>query len=915
MFARLLGLLLICSLPTTLAAAGQHGSGDVDGDGRLTARDALMIFQMVDSPLLPRLTAIRAACDFNGDGACTVDDAYAILAATTTDPSDIDGDGVPNELDCNPFDERLSSLHTFYLDLDLDSFGDTHNAIQVCSLSPPVPAVVWGGDRDDSTPFQIANVVPKGDRAIGLDFITPAQSGKWRDDLARELGADAATLRVAWSDLETAPGVFAGSMAPVLAVASAQFPGEGLRLNLTINPVSSALLAVPPDLKAAIEQGTLRFSDAVVIERFKALLTFVHAQMPQVQLTSLQIGYEVDRFLNLAPLQFWADYGIFFAAASSHAKTLWGASLRVGLTATQAGLLTEPSRSLLQSLNGLTDEVSLTYMPRRSDGGAIEPADVRLDVEQVIALYYPKPIVFDAVGYPSSAFLGASITKQSQFLRAFFDVWDSYAALIPFASFTRLHDFSFPLANFEALGSVSAGGDIRRETAFQQSLGLRTWDGDGVHKPAYETLRNLTFERGWWAVRPLASRSFGLGFTPALYDFPTTAGDYAAELDWLQQTITTDATTVNLHLDNGVPWVEALADTFESSDLPYSPAVKAMWDSLRSHLPAGKKLLVSINPLGVPRNVIAPYFGVGEGFTYDAQFQRVGDGVIADGENRLPPGAWNSYPLNDDHVKRAYLNYARRAIQYFKPDRLVIAIEITATMNESPAAYDQLLDLLRDVYANLKADPATASIPLGVSISATTFMTDEYGVSFKQEDQPFLKRELQVQGLVDVLPMTDFLALSLYPHYGKYNASTMPASMFDSLMPLLEATGKPVIVSETGWPAESYTVLGVPFFSDADKQDRYYRLLFFEMEKTHVNVEDVISFAPRDSDLGWQRLLAGSLLNPPTVSPEFVEFYKYFRNIGIHDGEGNDRSATRTWKSELALPYSPKANSSSGAGE
>jgi hypothetical protein len=907
-------LLLLMSPHALFAAGPSRGSGDVDGDGRLTSRDALMIFQMSGNAALPRLTTIAAACDYDGDGACTIADAYAILAAVTVDPNDTDGDGVPNEQDCNPFDERLSTPHTFYLDLDLDSFGDSHNTVQLCVLAPPPPSVAWGGDPDDTTPFQIPFVVPKSGRLLGLDLVAPAQDGRWRDDLARELGADAATLRAAWSDLETSPGTFNGPFATVLTTANTQFPAEGLRVNLTVNPVSGGFLAMPSDLKSAIEQGTLRLSDQAVIDRFKALLTFVHTQMPDVQLTSLQIGYEVDRFLNASPMRFWADYGVFFAAASAHAKSLWGDGLRVGITATHAALLNEPTRSLLRSLNGLTDEVSLTYLPRSADGGAIEPSQVRLDIEQVIALYYPKPLVLDAVGYPSSPLLGGSTTKQSQFIRAFFDVWDSYAAVMPFASFTRLHDFSLPLANFQALGSIAAGGDVRRETAFQQSLGLRTWDGEGMNKPAYQTLRNMTFARGWWAERPLASRSFGLGFTPALYDFPATAEEYSAMLDWIEQTITTDATTVNFHLDHGVPWVEALADTFASADLPYSPALVAMWQSLRSHLPQGKKLLVSINPLGVPRNVMAPYFGVGEGFTYDNNFKRIGNGIIADGENRLPPGDWNTYALNDEHVKRAFLNYARRAIQFFRPDRLVLAIEVTATMNESPAAYDQLLDLLRYVYTNLKADPSAASVPLGVSISATTFMTDEYGVSFKLEDQPFLKRELQVQGLVDVLPSIDFVALSLYPHYGKYNASTLPASMFDALMPLLEATGKPVMVSETGWPAESYTVLNVPFISDAAKQDAYYRLLFGEMEHARFPVEDVISFAPRDSDLGWQRLLAGSLQNPPTVSANFVEFYKYFRNIGIYDGNGNPRAATDRWKQELALPYTPKAGTGAGAG-
>jgi hypothetical protein len=333
--------------------------------------------------------------------------------------------------------------------------------------------------------------------------------------------------------------------------------------------------------------------------------------------------------------------------------------------------------------------------------------------------------------------------------------------------------------------------------------------------------------------------------------------------------------------------------------------MKAMWASMRSRVPAGRDLIVSINPLGVPRDVIAPYFGVGEGFTYDSSFRRVGNGVIADGENRLPPAPWNDHPLNHPDVKRAFLNYARRAVQYFAPDQLILAIEITATMNEKPAAYDQLLDLLHHVYAQLKAEPATAALALGVSISATTFMTDEYGVSHKHEDQPRFKRELQVQGLVDVLPIVDFVGLSLYPHYGKYNASTMPASMFDALMPLLEATRKPIIVSETGWPAETFTVLNVPFFSDAEKQDRYYRLLFYEMTKTSADVRQIISFAPRDSDRGWERLVAASQQDPPAVSVQFVEFYKYFRDIGIYDGEGGVRPATLTWKTELQRPHAP----------
>jgi hypothetical protein len=70
-------------------------------------------------------------------------------------------------------------------------------------------------------------------------------------------------------------------------------------------------------------------------------------------------------------------------------------------------------------------------------------------------------------------------------------------------------------------------------------------------------------------------------------------------------------------------------------------------------------------------------------------------------------------------------------------------------------------------------------------------------------------------------------------------------------------------------------------------------------------VRQIISFAPRDSDRGWERLVAASQQDPPAVSAQFVEFYKYFRDIGIYDGEGGVRPATLTWKTELQRPLAP----------
>jgi hypothetical protein len=377
-------------------------------------------------------------------------------------------------------------------------------------------------------------------------------------------------------------------------------------------------------------------------------------------------------------------------------------------------------------------------------------------------------------------------------------------------------------------------------------------------------------------------------------------------LDWLTQASARDTDVINIHLDHGVPWVEALADTFSSSTLPYSQSVRDMWTTVRAGIPSGHKIVVSLNPLGVPRNVIAPYFGVGEGFIYDANVVRVPDGIVKDGENRIPPGPWNSYPLNHPNVKTAYLNYCKRAIDFFHPDYLTVAIEVTATMLQSPQAYSDYMDLQRFVYAGLKSDPQYAGVPILVSVSATSFVVDEYGLPLKAEEQSPRMRQLQLQGLIDLAPAVDMIGLSFYPHYGKYNSTTLPAFMFDGLFQALKMVGKRVAVTESGFPAETYDVLGIPFLSDPDKQNRFMKLMLTEFERSPVPVEFFVNFQPRDADLGWSRLRDGSLANPPTVSPQFVEFYKYFRDIGLYDGAGDPRPALQTWREHLARPLTPR---------
>jgi hypothetical protein len=546
--------------------------------------------------------------------------------------------------------------------------------------------------------------------------------------------------------------------------------------------------------------------------------------------------------------------------------------------------------------------VSFSLFPRQNGFTVLEPTAIRSQIEQAIAIYYPKPLYAQAVGYPSAPLTGSSETKQSQFIRAIFETWDAWPAQMPFVGFSRLHDLTPLRAAFES----RQWGGSPRAAAYWQTIGLRVVDGSGRPKTAYNTLRMQALNRGWWRYEPKPTRPFHLGFTPSPYDGPADPAEYVSVVQWMDSKLATDADIINLHLDSGVPWVEALADDFSSPELPYSPAQQARWSELRRHIPAGHKVLVSLNPLGIPRTVLAPYFGVGQGFSFTEDFRRIPDGVMKDGDNRMPPAPWDGYDLDHPDVKKAFVSYCRRAIEFFHPDYLIVAIEITATMNESVQAYDKFLELQKYVYAHLKADPATSAVPILVSISATSFVRDEYGIPLKFEEQGGQKHDLQVQGLIDVLPYVDMVALSLYPHYGKYNATMLVGAMYDELLGILEAAGKPIGISESGWPAETFDLLGFPFLSTPEKQNTFLAQLFYSLEKSTLPIEFVIGFSIRDDDYLWNRLLQGSQQQPPTVSPTFVEFYKYFRDIGIYDGDGNPRLSWDLWQQTLARRYAPR---------
>jgi alpha-glucosidase len=828
----------------------------------------------------------------------------APLAAQSL-PGDADGDGVPDGADCAPADARISEPHTYFYDADGDQFGDPARSLALCLTVPPPGLVAWGNDPDDTKNTAIPAPVAKGARTLGIDFNDPPQNAAWRPDLAEELGADAASMSVQWSGIETSAGAYNGPQAAALQAVAPAYASHQFGLNLTISPFQQSYWTLPADL-GGIQTGARRLSDPDVIARFNALLDFVHTQLGAVPLAGLQIGHEVDLFLPVrSDVPFWSDFLTFFQAAQAHAKALWGNQLRVGVTSTSAGLLQEPAASLMQALNGVTDVVSLTYFPRTPAFHVADPTQVKGDIQRVIARYYPKPLSFQSVGYPSASRVGSSETRQSQFMQAFFDTWDAYPTLITYASLGRLHDVSASAAAGQAQAPHLAvpPEKLADATAYFGSLGLRTFAGAGAAKSGYQTLRSDTLNRGWWHVPATSSRSYLLGFIPALWQQTPEGPIQDDVLAYNANIIGHTSDLIAYHFDQGIPWPEAYADTFSSPDPPYSNNVRTVWNQYRSTTPPGARVAVAITPLGLPRTRMAAYWGVGQGFILDNNFNQVPNGPVIDYEGRILPAPWNTYALDSTQVKTAFLNYARRVIDYFHPAYLITGIEANLAVAD-PVVFAQYLELQKYVYTQLRSNHAYDNVKIVVSLTAEQYVNDELGRPALLDalmDSTLQQRNLDA--LRQLAPFLDVVGLSLYPIKTLYGTNTIPAWFIDNLVDAIRGvTDKPIGITETGYPAVSFNVLSLYFPSDAEKQARYLRLLFSDLQK-RGNVEFLIHWSVRDLTAALDQLRA-RIAATPGMNQSVADFYHYFEFDGLYDAAGTRRPSADVFQQFFNEPLS-----------
>lgn len=339
---------------------------------------------------------------------------------------------------------------------------------------------------------------PKGDRTLAWQ-IDLAENNNYDSAFAYGYNAcmESVHLFTKWTDIESDTGVYnASHINGFLDVVNIYYPAWNVEVELQIAPTNTGLKEVPSELM------NLPFNHPSVINRFKILLDTVFAHIPNVTLSALNIGNESDINFGTDVNQY-NEFKAFLDSVSSHAKALYfnlhGTELNVGTTFTHHGLIDNATSNLCKSVNDSLDIVSVTYYPLNGDFTMKPPSFVSTDFGTLVSEYpdTTQPIYFVECGYASSPLCNSSETLQADFWTEVFDAWDNHEANIKHITVFKSTDWSSAIVN--QLGQYYGIQDtIFKE--YLRTLGVRTWQGDGTNKEAYERIKCELDARNWCNV-------------------------------------------------------------------------------------------------------------------------------------------------------------------------------------------------------------------------------------------------------------------------------------------------------------------------------------------------------------------------------------------------------------------------------
>lgn len=332
-----------------------------------------------------------------------------------------------------------------------------------------------------------------------------------------------------------------------------------------------------------------------------------------------------------------------------------------------------------------------------------------------------------------------------------------------------------------------------------------------------------------------ATRNFLMGFSPWPWDATQAA------VDWTFEKINEHGDIISQHLEEGVPWPEAL------SGASFSTNFQNLLQDRKNRAVSGKKVLLQLNPMDINRSALAPFRG--------------------NNPNEPLTAPWSTYSFDSAQVKTAYLNYVNRVADILKPDFIQIGIEVNLLIRNAPSKWASYVNLQCYVYQQLKI--SRPSTPVFVSVFSVPYFPE-----WSNDDVG----DPQLQGLADVSSCSDMIAFSVHPFMSALLAESFPENYFDRLFAL---TNKPIGISESSYSAQVWSLNGLTWNGTPQKQKEFVRLMFSAAEKR--NAKFVIWYTVRDYDQLWKNALGQS------------DATLVWRDTGLYDENGLPREALSLW--------------------
>ena len=211
-----------------------------------------------------------------------------------------------------------------------------------------------------------------------------------------------------------------------------------------------------------------------------------------------------------------------------------------------------------------------------------------------------------------------------------------------------------------------------------------------------------------------------MGFTPFPWDMTI-----AAMMD-TGKFIVDNGDIISHHLEQGVPWIEAIDDKLFHENMMKD------WKGRRD-LAKNKKVFLSLTPLNEGRSSMELYRGKDEDMPI--------------------PDLFKEKAFDDPVVKKAYLNYCRRAADYFEPDYMAIGIEVNELFHNAPQMWPSFVELHKYIYTEMKR--LYPQIPILFTVSLHN-MTNP-GWEDREEQQDEIRK---------LMEYTDIEGISYYPFMG-----------------------------------------------------------------------------------------------------------------------------------------------------